>query len=704
MIILGLTGGMDRLHQTSFGLFNKDIHDSAAVLLEDGAVVAAVEEERLDRIKHSNKFPARAARLCLERRGIRLGDVDRIAVVNTEETMARYVTWLHFVLLQNEEYRSGFDWVRTQLGAELGEEVPEQKIVHVGHHLAHAMSAFGMSGFERSLLVTLDGAGDNESGTVRLADRKEGLRLLREFSVSQSLGVFYQRMSFYLGFDAFSEFKVMGLAPYGDPSRFRRYFEAAYEIEPNGGYRLDFAKMYPLLDVVKPRKPKQPFEQQHKDIAASLQEMIEKIAFSVLHYYRRQTQQANLTLSGGVAHNCTLNGKILRSGLFERVFIQPAAHDAGTALGAALWAHAAEVKEYGSRRALTDVFWGADIDSVQSVQRTLGQWSDFLSSDEAANEDQLCQLVAERIDSGQVVGWVQGRSEFGPRALGHRSILADPRPAENKELINAMIKKREGFRPFAPAVLEEDLHEYFDVPAGVADLSFMTYVVNVKEHQRARLGAITHVDGTARVQTVSRSTNPLLWKLIRAFKERSSVPMLLNTSFNNNAEPIVDSVHDAIGCFLTTDLHCLVVRSALISKKQAHRSAWKALCVTLAGWAELRHSRAINEHGVSHDSFSLEHQRSVPAAWRDLREPIDEACHAVLRHADGKTLLGALLARAGVRDDEQVEAVVNTLRRLWARRYLSLHPLESEGINVARPRRAVAARAASFAAAEARAV
>lgn len=440
MLILGITGGMDRLHETEFARYNKDIHDSAAVLIDDGKVVAAIEQERLDRIKHSNKFPAEAIRFCLKQRGIKLGDLDRIALVNREETVTRYTTWMHFTLRQDRELLNGVDWVQQQLGEEFGETVPEEKIAFVGHHLAHAISAFSCSGFERSLVVTLDGLGDSESGTIRLADRKEGLRLLREYTMEQSLGVFYQRVAYYLGFKAFSEFKVMGLAPYGNASQFRRFFEAAYTILPDGNYKSDFTKLFPLLSVVKPRKPHEPFDQRHMDIAAALQEMVEKIVFSILHHYRRQTQEPFLTLSGGVAHNCTLNGKILYSGMFEKIYVQPAAHDGGTALGAALNVYGEMINEHGSEFNRSNVYWGQPLNQTET-EREINKWKDFLAVESMGDEVETTRRVANLLANAKVIGWVQGRSEYGPRALGNRSILADPRPPVNKDIINRMVKK-----------------------------------------------------------------------------------------------------------------------------------------------------------------------------------------------------------------------------------------------------------------------
>jgi carbamoyltransferase len=676
MLILGLCGGMDRLHETTFARYNKDIHDSAAVLLEDGRVVAAIEQERLDRIKHSNKFPADAVRFCLRQRGATLRDVDRIVLVNREETTAKYVTWMHFTLRQHVDLLGAFDWVQTLCRQELDEDVPKEKIVFVGHHQAHAMSAFVCSGYERGLVVTLDGLGDTESGTINLGDRRQGLRLLRDYTIDQSLGVFYQRVCYFLGFKAFSEFKVMGLAPYGDASRYRRYFEGAYTILPDGNYRADFTKLFPLLSELAPRKPQDPIAQEYKDVAASLQEMLEKIVFAVLRHYRRQTQEPRLALAGGVAHNCALNGRLLYSQLFDRIYVQPAAHDGGTALGAALTVHAEVAADRGSAFDNSSVYWGRGVEACTQTDE-LDAWRDFLLVDRLNDEEALTQRAAATLAAGQVIGWVQGRSEFGPRALGNRSILADPRPAANREIINAMVKKREAFRPFAPAVLEEALHEYFDVPSDVTDLSFMTFAVKVKKDKRAVLGAVTHVDGTARVQTVSKRTNEQFWRLIDAFKRETGVPVLLNTSFNNNAEPIVDSVEDAIVCFLTTGLHQLVVDDALVSKRSIEWRSYLPLAVTLQGWVVLAEIHQSVGDGRFETMHVATHQMSMPATWKESREILSPELYRALRSADGCTSIGDLMHKAGITDPTRMQALVEELQGLWAKRYVRLRPSRS---------------------------
>jgi carbamoyltransferase len=396
---------------------------------------------------------------------------------------------------------------------------------------------------------------------------------IRELGVESSLGLFYTGMTRVIGYDHFDEYKVMGLAPYGDPSRYRDLFKTLYKLAPDGCYQLRPSAPYVAWNSLKTtaefntlRRKGGEFTQAHMDFAASLQETLEVIAMHVIGWFRENTGKSVLGYAGGVAHNCTLNGKLLLSGMFDDVFVQPAAHDAGTAVGAALYAD--RLRSGGvnrQARRLDHVLYGNPIPEGDLIEQRLADWSVAIRYERLQN---TAQSAARLIADGAVIGWVQGRSEFGPRALGNRSILADPRPEQNRERINMMIKKREGYRPFAPSVLEESLHEYFEVPAQVRSLPFMIFVVPVRADKQAGLGAITHTDGTARVQTVSREQNSTYWQLIREFGNITGVPMLLNTSFNNNAEPIVESVDDAIACYLTTELTHLVVGDYLVTRRQ----------------------------------------------------------------------------------------------------------------------------------------
>ncbi|OSJ18547.1 nodulation protein [Bradyrhizobium canariense] len=667
MLCLGLSGGLDRVYENPLQLPNTFLHDGAAVLVKDGRVIAAVEEERLNRIKHSNKLPSSAIEYCLAAAGVELRDVDRIAFYATE---AYCNSMLERLFISQPEISIPLDanlLLRHLLAAEFGTQVDPSRVSFVGHHQAHAVSALAMSGFEESLILAIDGCGDFLSGLLAVGSGTEMTELMT-FPETNSLGLFYLETIRYLGYGLFDEYKVMGLAPYGDPARYRELFSQFYELSPNGAYRVHLDRIGPaLLRNIEVRRKGMPFTQQHRDVSASLQEALERIVFHILRHYREQTGMKRLCLAGGVAHNCTLNGKLLYSGLFEEIFVQPASHDAGCALGAALMV-SNEAGQAPPRERLQAVYWGPDVGSDDSIEQELKGWAGHLEIERTAD---VAARAAEWIADGAVIGWVQGRSEFGPRALGNRSILADPRPAANKDRINAMVKKRESYRPFAPSVLEEDAGAFFELPDGRAEYPFMNFVVRVRESMRALLGAITHIDGTARLQTVSRTSNAAYWELINAFKARTGVPILLNTSFNNNSEPIVDSVADAITAFLSTELDGLVVGSFLIKKRATTLENWTALAVSLPPHVSLYRVRAhagrdrqeticeIRMGHSSHDSVRVSH---------DLFD--------MLMQIEKEAVLADLLAKV-TSDRTRREALLNELRGLWDQRCIRLHPSQT---------------------------
>ncbi|MGF6804959.1 carbamoyltransferase [Paraburkholderia sp. Clong3] len=664
MLCLGVSGGLDKVHENSLELPNTFLHDGAAVLVRDGRVIAAVEEERLNRIKHSNKFPSSSIQYCLASAGIQLSDIDHIAFYATE---AYCNVMLERLFLSQPNISIPVDaklFLRNLLMREFGTEVDPSRVSFVSHHLAHAVSAFAMSGFEQSLILAVDGGGDFLSGLLALGSGTE-ITQLATFAEHNSLGLFYLETIRYLGYGLFDEYKVMGLAPYGDPAPYRGLFEQFYQLSANGEYRVHLDRIGPtLLRSIQVRRKGMPFTQQHRDVGASLQEALERIVFHILRHHREVTGMKRLCIAGGVAHNCTMNGKLLYSGLFEDIFVQPAAHDAGCALGAALMMS----NDFGRpapRERLQEVYWGPDLGSDLVVEQELNAWAGHL---DVERSDDVAGRAADWMANGAVIGWVQGRSEFGPRALGNRSILADPRPAANKDRINAMVKKREGYRPFAPSVLEDDAREFFDLPEGTREFPFMNFVVRVRDSKRALLGAITHIDGTARLQTVSRKTNPAYWEVINAFKKRTGIPILLNTSFNNNAEPIVDSVADAIATFLTTELDGLVVGPFLVKKRLATQEHWTALAVSLPPYASLYRVRA---HTALDRQETVCEIRTGGSNYDSVR--ISHELFDLLMRIEGEAVLGHLLDSI-TPEQTRREALVKELHGLWEQRRVRLHP------------------------------
>jgi carbamoyltransferase len=677
MLILGVQGGHKFPDEDDPKNFS--FHDSAAVILRDGEILAGIEEERISRIKHSNCFPVHAIRYCLESCNCTLNDIDLIATNNAEiyanlETKLAVLENPSSPITPNTKSHFIVPFQRA-FGVDI-----RDKMYFCNHHYAHAWSAFALSGFNHSLILSIDGDGDNCSGMVLLG---EGRRLtkLQEFKIPQSLGRLYQNLIKIVGYGRFDEYKVMGLAPYGDPKVFRSLFEQCYSLMPNGNYNIEsiitwFTYFEKAGLISQARRKGAPFLQVHKDFAAALQEMIEKIALHVLQYFKEKTKEKNLCMAGGVAHNCTMNGKVLKSGLFEKMFVQPAAHDAGGALGAAIGAWY-ENSMNARPRALTHIYWGTHIGSDREIARTLDRWSAFLSY---TLKESIAAEAARILADGAVIGWVQGRSEFGPRALGNRSILADPRPSENKLRINEMIKKREQYRPFAPSVLEERVSDFFDVTSTQAELSFMIYVLQVHEHVRDMLGAITHVDGTARVQSVSRLTNPEYWNLIKEFEKLTGVPILLNTSFNNNAEPIVDSVEDAVECFLTTGINYLVVGNYLVTKKQPADIQEAALTLipqippsrklvkrASADWG----TQTTDEYCVIESVKS--HHFGTPA-FRISSKMFD-----ILQRANGSLDFETLIEKSEGGGDRTAE-LTGELMELWSQRIVNVMPRSNEGV------------------------
>lgn len=672
MIVLGIHGGLLREDDPEPSGFA--MHDSAAVLVRDGDIVAAVEEERLNRIKHSNVFPSQAIHRCLKLGKIEPAALDYVAI-NLSRDAIEYVDRLQAFREPAFLAPAASSRVMIRLVETLGEGV-ERKLRYCHHHDAHAWSAFLPSGFDEALVLSIDGDGENASGML-FDGRQSSLRRLRLLAVGQSLGHFYERLIRIVGYRRFDEYKVMALASYGDSKRYAKLFSKLYQLLPEGNYSLCDQGIL-LMELINAgliedaRHVGEPMTQLHLDFAAALQATLERIVLHVLTHYRRATGHHSLCLAGGVAHNCSLNGRILRSGLFDRMFVQPAAHDAGGALGAALSVFATETPT-APRPAFTHLYLGSSLGSEARIEAVVGSWGDWMLATRAAD---VPAETAALLAQGEVIGWAQGRAEFGPRALGNRSIVADPRPDSNKELINRMVKKREQYRPFAPAVLEEEVTNYFEVPPSATSHPFMVTVVGVRPEKRALLGATTHVDGTARVQTVSKRTNLTFWRLIDEFRKLTGVPILLNTSFNNHAEPIVDSVDDAISCFLTTELTHLVVGPFIATKRDLPADALMRNLLKLVprvpAYYRLTCRPRVKNDGGWAPVYALEH---VKSDYFGRSREISRVTHDMLCHADGRSSVAELLDRTWVAAVD-VTAIVQELRTLWEERMVNVRPAD----------------------------
>jgi carbamoyltransferase len=552
-------------------------HDSAAALVVDGELVAAVAEERLTRVKHQGGVPREAVAFCLEQAGLKLEDVDHVgAYMRPGTRVARRTLYRLGKLFRSPKYSAAY------IGYELFHNAqyvagmrslcgPNATLHYMEHHPAHAASAFLVSPYDEAALLTIDYIGEWHA-TWAGVGRGTDLECLYAEHYPNSLGVFYSALTDYLGFlRASDEYKVMGLASYGEPT-FYDDFKAIIQARPNGRYVIDLSYMVShylpgsrfgyfskkFIDKFGPKRQKgEPVTEHHQNIAASVQKVLEDVVLHMCEYLHEHTGLRKLCLAGGVALNCSMNGRLLRESPFNEIFVQPAAGDDGIAIGGAFQLHhrlTGKPRGYEMRSAhFGPEFSDEDIRAYLELAKVPYETPDDL-------EERTAELLAE----GKIVGWYQGRMEFGPRALGGRSILADPTRADMKDLINKYVKHREEFRPFAPSCLAEKAPEYFE---GCTDSPFMLFVYPVKPDKRDQVPAITHIDGTARVQTVTREALPQYYKLIEAFERRRGVPMVLNTSFNIMGEPIVHTPADAVRCFYGTGMDALAIGKYVVVKR-----------------------------------------------------------------------------------------------------------------------------------------
>ncbi len=560
-------------------------HDAAAALLKDGQLVAAAEEERFSRKKHDYSYPSRAIDFCLKQGGIRKEEVDYIVFfekpfVKFERLLTTAIHTFPRSLGMFQEAMQGWLldklWIKERLRSEFG--LPSNRILFSEHHISHAASAFYCSPFEEAATLTADAVG--EWTTVSIGEGKgTDLKLLRELRFPHSLGLLYSAFTAYLGFEVNEgEYKVMGMAPYGKPNYMDKIWKLL-ELHDDASFSLnmDYFTYHYSRDRMFNSKFEELFggparpspergvpDPRSADIAASIQRVTEEVMLALTKEAHRLTGQSRLCLAGGIALNSVANARILRETPFEDLFIQPAAGDGGGALGAALYGYHGLL---GNPRSfvMEHAAWGQAHDDAEIEAYLRAQNANYTYVED---EESLLRQTIDDLTRGKVVGWLQGRFEFGPRALGNRSILADPRRPEMKDLVNSKIKFREAFRPFAPSVLAEEAERHFDLPK--ADLAyparFMLYVVPVREEKRSSLAAITHVDGSARPQTVHEELHPLYHRLISGFGEATGVPVVLNTSFNLRGEPIVNTPGEAFSTFMRSGLDVLVLGNYRIIK------------------------------------------------------------------------------------------------------------------------------------------
>jgi carbamoyltransferase len=666
MLILGWHGSPENLEGDDIRTFVH--HDAAAAIVKDGRIIAAIEEERLSRVKHSNSFPYRAIAFCLKEADASIADLDAIVTDCSEHYYD--VQLQRQALADPRELHEGIRSRITRTFERVFDVDIRSQLRFCNHHWAHLHAAWHPSGFPDALGVCLDGDGDGDSGLIAYCSRSS-LRILAQLSDKISLGNFYTAMMSVLGYQRFDEYKVMGLAPYGNRSEYESLFRGFYRLLPGGRYEFSTEEeivtaLSAVNLIANARRNGEPFSQKHKDFAASLQSTLETIVQHVVDHFQSVTQTPFLCLSGGVAHNCAMNGTLLRSGQFKDIYVHPACHDAGNAVGAALSIMSEAGIPFESSSSMRSVYSGSNVGSSDEIGERLNRWSDLITFKRISN---VAACAASSLADGSIIGWVQGKSEFGPRALGNRSILADPRPSANKDKINAIIKKREDYRPFAPSVLIERLHEYFEAPADASSFPYMAIVLPVKPEARNALGAVTHIDGTARVQTVNKSDNALFYALISEFDRLVGLPVLLNTSFNNNAEPIVDSVDDAVGCLLTTGLHEIFVGDWRVQKQnlEVQTDSMHNLVPEVGNARKLvrRRRNAKTLHFI---------ESTYNRYFGESRAEISRQLYDLLVMSNDDIPLGVLFQKAQI-DGGSRSSLYSELLDLWSRRMVALVPL-----------------------------
>jgi carbamoyltransferase len=583
-------------------------HDSAAALVEDARIVAAAQEERFTRKKHDARFPRHAIEYCLHEAGIRLDAIDYVVFYDKPFLKFERLleTYLAFAPKGYRSFRMAMPlWLREKLfqksllrrelkkldgGAEMID-----RMLFAEHHQSHAASAFFASPFEQALVLTLDGVGEWATASVSIGNGNQ-LEMIKEIRFPHSLGLLYSTFTYYIGFKVNSgEYKVMGLAPYGTPKYRGLILKHLIDLKQDGSFRLDLSYFdycvgltmsNPRFDELfggAARNPEDPLTQREMDLAASIQSVTEEVVLLLTRSLAVETGMPNLCLAGGVALNCVANGKALRDGRFKNIWIQPAAGDAGGAIGAALAAthmFLGQPRSYEGLDSMQGSYLGPSYTQSEIENRLSAAGAHF----EVLDDETLISASATALAEGRALGWFQGRMEFGPRALGARSILGDPRSPTMQKTLNLKVKFRESFRPFAPAVLREDLADWFEMDC---DSQYMLLVAEVKKSRqrvltdaeqalsgidklntvRSEIPAVTHVDYSARIQTVHRETNPRFHALLTAFKTITGCPVLVNTSFNVRGEPVVCTPEDALRCFMGTDMEMLAIGNCLLDKQ-----------------------------------------------------------------------------------------------------------------------------------------
>ena len=588
-------------------------HDSAVCILKDGEILYSLHEERITRIKHDKNFPKESLKVGLKKLNLDLNDIDHIVFFDKpflkfERLLETYVNYSPFAGYQSFK-KSIPIWIKDKLFQkdliiqelkiifnETKKDHIDKKLLFSEHHLSHASSAFFPSKFEESAIITMDGVGEWATTTFGIG-KKNKIEILNEIRYPHSLGLLYSAFTYFLGFEVNSgEYKLMGLAPFGEPKYFDLIIKNLVDVKDDGSFILNqkffnysvgltmtnsnFSKLFKISR----RDPQNEINKTHMDIAASIQKVLEYIILKICRHVKKVTNMKNLCLSGGVALNCVANYKIGLEKIFEKIWVQPASGDAGSSIGAAMYLYY-HILDKQRIVESNDKMKGCYLGNEYSHEEILKALKKFDLNFSESSDNEISKFISKEISDGKIIGWFQGKSEFGPRALGSRSILADPRPIDMQKKLNLKIKFRESFRPFAPSILSDYQDDWFE---SFNQNPYMSFVSKTKDFEleekykfngfeslnyiKSKIKAVTHLDGTARVQTVFKNLNTKFYNLIENFFKITGVPILINTSFNVRGEPIVETPDDAIQCFLGTEIDHLIIENFVISKKDQKKN------------------------------------------------------------------------------------------------------------------------------------
>ncbi len=670
MLSLGITGHPSgrRRYLMPPGILSEqmcgDQHDAAAAIVKDGKVLVAAEEERFTRNKFDGRFPYHAIHYCLTELGIKLSELDHIGYGETGAEDCQIPEYSRPALVPED--------IAALLFAEFGQQsIPD--ITLVPHHESHAIATHALSGFDDSLVISYDGHGDLISTAIWSADQNS-ITKHRDFPPlyntpdndsmgSGSLGFLYSEPLATLGYGYGDDYKVMGLAPYGDPAHFSELFSHHIQLQAEGSFDIDLDGLGETIrKAIKPPTTPGIFDASHKHLAAAIQDIFETCAMHVLRHYQKLTGLQKLCIGGGCGQNTVLNGRLANANLFEQVFIMPGCTDASLAIGAAYKPWRVPGAPTPPSNAIAHCYWGPSIASASELKTQLSPWEVLLSIEKKTD---IVGHAATHLSEGGTLGWIQGRMEFGPRALGNRSILADPRPAKNKDIVNSLIKNRESYRPFAVSICENSLGDFLDDTDVITSKAFMTSTAQVRSDKREQLGAVTHIDGSVRMQTVNAKQNQRYYALLERFGAITGVPALLNTSFNSNGEPIVCTVEEAITCMLTSGLNALAIGDYWIQKREGWRSSLVLLKPSLPPTTQVSigdmRETPIRDGALQHFiSNGIDHL------------PLSRESAHVLCDATGHTSLHEIITTLDLSTSEQ--SIADEIFNLWTKRLLILRP------------------------------